>query len=41
MKRTLKIPSNKSFGIVFITVFLIGIYPLLEQNHIRTWSIFT
>jgi len=42
MKRTLKIPSNKSFGIVFFTVFLlIGIYPLLEQNHLRTWSIFT
>ena len=32
--------SNKSFGIVFFIVFLIiGLYPLLNQEDIRVWSI--
>ena len=35
-----KIPSNKSFGLVFSIVFLlIAIYPLLNQNEIRIWSL--
>ena len=41
MKKKIEIPSNKSFGVVFFVVFfLIGIYPLLDQNHVKTWSIF-
>ena len=32
--------SNKSFGIVFFIVFLIiGLYPLLNNEDIRVWSI--
>ena len=32
--------SNKSFGIVFFIVFLlIGIYPLLNQEDVRIWSL--
>ncbi len=32
--------SNKSFGIVFFLVFfLIGIYPLLNSNDVRFWSL--
>ena len=32
--------SNKSFGIVFFIVFLlIGIYPLLNQEDVRVWSL--
>ncbi len=32
--------SNKSFGIVFFIVFLIiGLYPLLNKEDIRVWSI--
>lgn len=40
MKKKIEIPSNKSFGIVFFVVFLaIGLYPLLDQNQIKIWSI--
>jgi len=36
----IKISSNKSFGIVFFTVFLIiAIWPLLNGNDIRYWSL--
>ena len=36
------INSNKSFGIVFFIVFLlIGLYPLLNNESIRLWSIAT
>ena len=36
----IKIGSNRSFGIVFFIVFLlIGLYPLLNSNEIRVWSI--
>ena len=36
----IKIGSNKSFGIVFFTVFLIiAIWPLLNGNDIRYWSL--
>tara|TARA_B100000579_G_C22464247_1_gene680379 strand:- start:306 stop:692 length:387 start_codon:yes stop_codon:yes gene_type:complete len=32
--------SNKNFGIVFFIFFLIiGIYPLLNDQDVRTWSI--
>ena len=32
--------SNKSFGIVFFFVFLlIGIYPLINDNSLRIWSL--
>ena len=35
-----KIGSNKSFGIVFFIVFfIIAIYPLLNHNEIRLWSL--
>ena len=36
----IKIGSNRSFGIVFFIVFIIiGIYPLLNNEEIRVWSI--
>ena len=36
----IKISSNKSFGIVFFIVFLIfSIYPIINDNEIRVWSI--
>ena len=36
----LKIGSNKSFGIVFFIVFLlISIYPLINNESIRLWSL--
>jgi len=35
-----KINSNKSFGLVFVAVFLIiALWPLLNGNEIRIWSI--
>ena len=35
-----KIPSNKNFGTVFFTVFLIiSFWPLLNDGNIRKWSI--
>ena len=35
-----KISSNRSFGIVFFVVFLIiALYPLLNNESIRIWSI--
>ena len=35
-----KIGSNKSFGIVFFVVFvIISIWPLLDGNEIRYWSL--
>jgi len=39
-KNKIKISSNKSFGIVFFTVFLIiAIWPLLNGYEIRYWSL--
>ena len=36
----IKIGSNRSFGIVFFVVFLlIGLYPLINADGIRVWSI--
>ena len=35
-----KIGSNRSFGIVFFVVFLlIGLYPLINADSIRIWSV--
>ena len=35
-----KIGSNRSFGIVFFIVFLlIAIYPLINQEELRIWSL--
>ena len=37
----IKAGSNRSFGIVFFIVFfIIGIYPILNNEGIRLWSIF-
>ena len=36
----IKLGSNRSFGIVFFIVFLlVAVYPLLNDNPIRYWSI--
>ena len=36
----IKISSNRSFGIVFFTVFLIiSLWPLIYSNEIRSWSL--
>ena len=36
----IKIGSNKSFGIVFFIVFLIiGLYPLINEDSLRIWSL--
>ena len=38
--KDIKIGSNKSFGIVFFVLFLlIGLWPLLNGETIRVWSI--
>ena len=39
-KNNIKIGSNKSFGIVFFTFFLIvSIFPLFKNGDIRVWSL--
>ena len=41
-KNQIKISSNKSFGIVFFSFFLIiSLYPLLNEGSIRIWAIVT
>ena len=36
----IKISSNKSFGIVFfVFFFLISLYPLINDNELRIWSL--
>ena len=38
----IKISSNRSFGIVFFVVFLIiGLYPLINDENLRIWSLIT
>ena len=38
--RRIKVGSNKSFGIVFFVFFLVvGLYPLINQDNLRIWSI--
>ena len=40
MSQDIKISSNKSFGIVFFTVFLlIALYPLIKNENVRLWSL--
>ena len=40
MNSKIKISSNRSFGIVFFTVFfIIAIWPLLNGYEIRYWSL--
>jgi hypothetical protein len=40
MKNKIKIPSNKSFGIVFFGFFLvISLFPLIKGENIRIWAI--
>ncbi len=37
---SIKLPSNRSFGILFFVVFfIIGIWPLLNDGEYRIWSI--
>jgi len=37
----IKINSNRSFGIVFFFVFVIvSLWPLINENSLRVWSIF-
>tara|TARA_Y200000002_G_C22267014_1_gene490494 strand:+ start:80 stop:463 length:384 start_codon:yes stop_codon:yes gene_type:complete len=36
----IKIGSNRSFGVVFFVVFLlVSIYPLINEENIRYWSL--
>ena len=36
----IKIGSNRSFGIVFFIVFLlIALYPIINKNELREWSL--
>ena len=40
MSESIKLPTNRNFGIVFCVVFfIIAIFPLLNQNDIRYWSL--
>tara|TARA_B100000242_G_scaffold288631_1_gene257151 strand:+ start:116 stop:502 length:387 start_codon:yes stop_codon:yes gene_type:complete len=40
VKEKAKINSNKSFGLVFFVVFfLIALYPLVNNQNIRFWSL--
>ena len=40
MKKINKLPTNRNFGLVFFVVFLIiSLWPLLNQNEIRQWSL--
>ena len=39
-EKSIKINSNKSFGIVFFIVFfIVSIFPLLSEGNIRIWSV--
>jgi hypothetical protein len=40
MQKKMKLPSNKSFGIVFAIFFLIiAFWPIINDNEIRIWSL--
>tara|TARA_B100001093_G_scaffold514312_1_gene588064 strand:- start:9 stop:392 length:384 start_codon:yes stop_codon:yes gene_type:complete len=40
MKTNIKLPSNKNFGFVFFIFFLvIALWPVLNENEIRLWSL--
>ena len=39
-EKSIKINSNKSFGIVFFIVFfIVSVFPLLHEGNVRIWSI--
>ena len=40
MKTNIKLPSNQNFGFVFFIFFLvIALWPVLNENEIRLWSL--
>ena len=40
MQKNIKLPSNRNFGVVFFIVFLlIGLWPILNGETVRSWSI--
>ena len=40
MKEKIKLPSERNFGLVFFIVFLlIALWPILNNNDIRIWSL--
>ena len=40
MKSNIKLPSNRQFGFVFFTLFMIiALWPLLNGKEIRVWSL--
>ena len=40
MKKNIKLPPNRNFGFVFCIVFLlIALWPLLNDNEVRIWSL--
>ena len=40
MQPKIKLPTNRNFGTVFFIVFLIiAIWPILNENDIRLWSL--
>tara|TARA_A100001015_G_C14769451_1_gene624619 strand:+ start:272 stop:658 length:387 start_codon:yes stop_codon:yes gene_type:complete len=40
MQKSIKLPSNRNFGIVFFLVFLIiGFWPLINTEEVRIWAI--
>ena len=40
MREKIKLPTNRNFGIVFSIVFmLIALWPLINHNDIRVWSL--
>ena len=37
----IKLPSNRSFGVVFFIVFfIVSLWPLLNNDQIRYWALF-
>lgn len=39
-EETLKLPSNRSFGMVFTVVFLIvGLAPMIKRGEVRAWAL--
>jgi len=39
-EETVKLPSNRSFGLVFAVVFLlIGLAPLIKRGEVRWWAV--
>ena len=41
MSDKIKLPSNRNFGLVFFIIFfIIGIWPILNQNEFRYWAFF-